>query len=215
MFFPSKPFYPYRFGTNNSSTSSISHRDYYDKGARITIELFDDRVEISNPGGLTSAISPSEFGTKSHSRNPLVFGLFVRINLVEQIGSGIERMRDEMNNAALPKPEFKVDGMFTAIFNRMKSSGKSSGKGSGKSSEPDWVELKIIIQQRSAKKLSKSALKILEMVFTSSEVTIPEMAKKMGITERAIEKNIQKLKGLELLERKEGNRGGYWQLKID
>ena len=49
--------------------NALSHRDYYDKGAKITIELFADRVEISNPGGLTSAISPHEFGTKSHSRN--------------------------------------------------------------------------------------------------------------------------------------------------
>ena len=36
--------------------NSLAHRDYYDKGGRITIELFDDRVEISNPGGLVSAI---------------------------------------------------------------------------------------------------------------------------------------------------------------
>lgn len=62
--------------------NALSHRDYYDKGAKITIELFEDRVEISNPGGLTSAISPAEFGTKSHSRNPLIFGLFVRIQMV-------------------------------------------------------------------------------------------------------------------------------------
>lgn len=57
--------------------NALFHRDYYDKGAKITIELFDDRVEITNPGGLTSAISPAEFGTKSHSRNPLIFGLFI------------------------------------------------------------------------------------------------------------------------------------------
>ncbi len=36
--------------------NALSHRDYYDKGAVINIEVFDDRVEISNPGGLVSAI---------------------------------------------------------------------------------------------------------------------------------------------------------------
>lgn len=56
--------------------NSLSHRDYYDKGAVTTIELFDNRVEISNPGGLVSAISHTEFGKRSHSRNPLIFGLF-------------------------------------------------------------------------------------------------------------------------------------------
>ena len=69
---------------------------------------------------LTSAISPSEFGTKSHSRNPLIFGLFVRIKLVEQVGSGIGRMKDVLKKAKLPTPEFKMDGMFTVVFNRVK-----------------------------------------------------------------------------------------------
>ena len=49
--------------------NSLAHRDYCDKGARITIEVFDDRVEISNPGGLVSAVPRSEFGKRSASRN--------------------------------------------------------------------------------------------------------------------------------------------------
>ncbi len=99
-------------------TYALSHRDYYDKGARITIELFEDRVEITNPGGLVSAIAPSDFGTKSHSRNPLVFGLFERIDMVEQIGSGIGRIRDAMLQKGLPAPEFKIQGMFSVILRR-------------------------------------------------------------------------------------------------
>ncbi|MEI6090929.1 MAG: RNA-binding domain-containing protein [bacterium] len=98
--------------------NALSHRDYYDKGGRITIELFPDRVEITNPGGLLSAISSVEFGKKSLSRNPLVFGLFERMDMVEQIGSGIGRIRDEIEKAGLPLPIFKTEGMFTVIFQR-------------------------------------------------------------------------------------------------
>ncbi|MCH8554089.1 MAG: putative DNA binding domain-containing protein, partial [Schleiferiaceae bacterium] len=101
--------------------NALAHRDYYDKGAKITIELFDDRVEISNPGGLTSAIKPEEFGKRSHSRNPLIFGLFARIRLVEQIGSGIGRIQSAMIRARLPMPEFKTQGLFTVIFQRLNS----------------------------------------------------------------------------------------------
>jgi ATP-dependent DNA helicase RecG len=79
--------------------NSLSHRDYYEKGGMITIELFRDRVEISNPGGLVSAIPRNEFGRRSLSRNPLIFGLFERMRMVEQIGSGISRMRDLMQEA--------------------------------------------------------------------------------------------------------------------
>ena len=101
--------------------NALSHRDYYDKGARTTIELFADRVEITNPGGLVSAISPHEFGTKSHSRNPLLFGLFERLDMVEQIGSGITRIKNLMLEQKLPLPEFKTEGMFTVVFQRSES----------------------------------------------------------------------------------------------
>jgi ATP-dependent DNA helicase RecG len=56
--------------------NALAHRDYYDKGARITVELFDDRLVITNPGGLVGSIPPEKFGTVSGSRNPLIFGLF-------------------------------------------------------------------------------------------------------------------------------------------
>ncbi|TVQ80839.1 MAG: HTH domain-containing protein [Flavobacteriales bacterium] len=46
------------------------------------------------------------------------------------------------------------------------------------------------------------------MAYISRETTIPEMAKKIGVTERAIEKNIQKLKEAKLLERMEGRKDG-------
>ncbi len=41
--------------------NSLAHRDYYDKGAVTTIELFDNRVEITNTEGLVSAIHSSDF----------------------------------------------------------------------------------------------------------------------------------------------------------
>ena len=76
----------------------------------IHIEVFEDRVEISNPGGLVSAISESDFGKKSHSRNPLIFGLFARMQLVEQVGSGIGRIQELLEKAGLPEASFRKEG---------------------------------------------------------------------------------------------------------
>ena len=73
---------------------------------------------ISNPGGLVSAISKADFGRKSFSRNPLIFGLFTRMDMVEKIGSSIGRMNKLMSEPALPKQEYRTEGMFTVIFKR-------------------------------------------------------------------------------------------------
>ena len=81
------------------------------------IEMFDDRVEISNPGGLLPVVA-KDFGHKSMTRNPLIFGLFTRMHLVERVASGIPRMQEAMREANLPEPEFHTEGMFTAVFKR-------------------------------------------------------------------------------------------------
>jgi ATP-dependent DNA helicase RecG len=100
--------------------NALSHRDYYEQGSVTMIEVYDDRVEISNPGGLLSGVK-KDFGKKSMTRNPLIFGLFTRMDLVEQVASGIPRMREEMQEAGLPEPIFSTDGgFFTVEFKRPK-----------------------------------------------------------------------------------------------
>ncbi|GHU65125.1 ArsR family transcriptional regulator [Bacteroidia bacterium] len=100
--------------------NALSHRDYYEQGAVTMIEVYDDRVEISNPGGLLMGVK-NDFGRKSMTRNPLIFGLFTRMDLVEQVASGIPRMREEMQEAGLPEPIFSTDGgFFTVEFKRPK-----------------------------------------------------------------------------------------------
>ncbi len=97
--------------------NALSYRDYYEQGASIMIEMFDDQVDISNLGGLLPVVA-KDFGYKSMTHNPLIFGLFTRMHLVERVASGIPRMQEAMKDANLPEPEFHTEGMFTAVFKR-------------------------------------------------------------------------------------------------
>lgn len=168
---------------------ALSHRDYYDKGACITIELFSNRVDISNPGGLTSAIKPDEFGTKSHSRNPLIFGLFERIDMVEKIGSGISRINDAMIDAKLPKPEFKTEGIFTVVLNRI--------------NEMNTVE-------ENATKNTRE--KIIELIKGNPSLTTKDMANSTGITIKGVEYQLAKLQEEKILIREGSKKSGVWKL---
>ena len=95
--------------------NAICHRDLYEEGGTIMVEVYDDRVEISNPGGLLPVVA-ADFGQKSMSRNPLIFGLFTRMHVVEKVGSGIPRMRRLMKDAGLAEPKFSTQGIFTVTF---------------------------------------------------------------------------------------------------
>ncbi len=73
--------------------NAIAHRDYRST-ANVQVHIFHDRVEIVTPGGLPAGMREELLGTKSVPRNPLLFGMFYRMGLVEQIGSGIRRIQE-------------------------------------------------------------------------------------------------------------------------
>jgi ATP-dependent DNA helicase RecG len=174
--------------------NALSHRDYYDKGAVINIELFDDRVEISNPGGLVSAISEAEFGKRSHSRNPLIFGLFARMHFVEQVGSGIGRIQELMKKANLPEPVFQKEGIFTVILMRPVID-------SGETNKKTRVKTRV-----------KTREKILEFMNENPNITLAELAEMLGITKRSVEKQVANLKKEGLLKRIDSDKTGYWSV---
>lgn len=170
--------------------NALAHRDYYEKGSVITVELFDDRLEISNPGGLVSAIPARLFGKRSHSRNPLIFGLFARMRMVEQIGSGIPRMQALMEDAGLPQPVFNTEKTFSVQLYRPVIF-EEWVKG--------WVE-----------KLSKNRLNILHCIHENPKISKREMEAEVGISGSAIDNNIAFLKEIGLLSRQGGAKGGHW-----
>tara|TARA_R110002020_G_scaffold474783_1_gene707415 strand:- start:245 stop:976 length:732 start_codon:yes stop_codon:yes gene_type:complete len=167
--------------------NALSHRDYYDKGAKITVELFKDRVEVSNPGGLTSAISLADFGTKSHSRNPLIFGLFVRIHMVEQVGSGIGRIRDLMKIANLPEPVFKTEGMFSVVLHRT-------------------------VEETVEETVGETVEIILNAMKLKPKITSIELQERTGLTRRGVEYHISNLKKGKKIMRVGSTKAGEWKV---
>ena len=170
--------------------NALCHRSYYEKGAVIMVEIYDDRVEISNPGGLISAITPQEFGTKSFSRNPLIFGLMQRINLVEKVGSGIKRMRDAMKDAGLIAPKFEIGGFFTVILYRPIDFEK-------------WLEGWSL-------HLTTPLTKILFAVHDNERVTKAQLSDIIAQGKTSVDNNINKLRNLGLLIREGSDKSGRW-----
>jgi ATP-dependent DNA helicase RecG len=191
--------------------NALTHRDYYDKGARTTIEVFKNRLEIRNPGGLVSAIKPKDFGTLSHSRNPLVFGLFERIDMVEQIGSGIARIRNEMAEAQLLPPQFITEGTFAVILQRL------NPKQDETKDETKDETRRINTPETRGKTRGKTRRKnkdlIIELITQNDQITIPELADALGITEKGISYHITNLKKEGIIDRKGPSHGGKWIIR--
>jgi ATP-dependent DNA helicase RecG len=109
------PEYPMR-ALREAITNAVMHRDYFETGANVFVEIYDDRIEISNPGGLPKGLSKEELGTRSVRRNPLIADLLHRIAFIEKAGTGIRRMIEDARKHKCPEPKFTVNGFFTATF---------------------------------------------------------------------------------------------------
>ena len=88
--------------------NALVHR-LWDINSRIRISMFEDRIEISSPGGLPPGLDEEEYlnGQISNLRNPIIGNIFFRLNYIEMFGSGIKRIKAAYNDS-LSKPKFKI-----------------------------------------------------------------------------------------------------------
>lgn len=93
--------------------NALLHTDYSIKGASIQIAIFDDRIEITNPGCLPFGLSfEAALSGISQLRNRVIGRVFRELNLIEQWGSGLGRMQNICKQQSIPIPKFEELGNF-------------------------------------------------------------------------------------------------------
>jgi len=98
--------------------NALAHRDYRST-ANVQVYIFQDRVEIVSPGGLPAGMIKADLGKKSIPRNPLLFSILYRMNAVEHIGSGINRIHSACKDYGIKAPVVQVeDNWVSLIFSR-------------------------------------------------------------------------------------------------
>jgi len=90
--------------------NAIVHRDYTIDGARIMVNVDDDKIEVLSPGEPLCTLNKlNSFTAPSVSRNPKIAHIFFDMGLVEERGFGLEEL-SKMEALGLKKPTFEMDG---------------------------------------------------------------------------------------------------------
>lgn len=90
--------------------NALIHQDFSIRGSAPIIEIFDDRIEISNPGNLLPNKKIDRLiGTTPESRNELLASTFRRFNICEERGSGFEKAVSAIELFGLPPLRFIED----------------------------------------------------------------------------------------------------------
>ncbi len=85
--------------------NAVVHADYSQRGAPTRVAIFDDRLEVENPGLLPFGLTLEDLPLAvSKLRNRVLGRVFHELGLVEQWGSGVQRMIAACRDNGLPAP---------------------------------------------------------------------------------------------------------------
>lgn len=125
-----EPGNPYRIDTpalpyevlREAIANAICHRDYSRHGQSIMLAIYDDRIEIDNPGGLPPGITVAQLKKTHRSvlRNELIADVFFKCKIIERWGRGTMDMINFCKKAGAPAPKFEDKGGFFTVILRFK-----------------------------------------------------------------------------------------------
>ncbi len=101
--------------------NAVVHADYSQRGAPLRVSVFDDRIELENPGLLLPGLTVEDvLSGVSRLRNRVIGRVFRELGLVEQWGSGVGRMVEACREAGVPDPKLEeIGGRFrVTIYSR-------------------------------------------------------------------------------------------------
>ncbi|MGE3320302.1 MAG: ATP-binding protein [Candidatus Berkiella sp.] len=87
-------------------TNSLVHRDYRKMHQPVKIAMFENRIEIENPGGLMPGLTTLNLIHRRDWRNPLVAELMKKFGFGEMDGQGIDRLYSLTLSLKVPPPIF-------------------------------------------------------------------------------------------------------------
>lgn len=211
-------------------TNALCHRRYDDYRTSVTLAIYDDRLEITNPGRFPAPLTPETIKEPhgSFPYNLRIAQVLYLTTFLEGWGTGVRRMIDICREQGVPEPEYKSDGysvtitFWKPIQNTIKKEDNTIQKNIQK--DKDTIQ-KTIQKDRDTiqKNLADHNIEITELqldilvYFSQNPYSTRKdfIASSDNISEGGTISNIARLQELGLLRREGGRKNGKWVVLID
>lgn len=196
--------------------NALVHRDYMEIGSEVHLDIFDNRIEITSPGGMVEGLPIQKrdlYHIASRRRNPYLADIFHRLQLMERSGSGIkEIMNDYKASANITEDRlptfFSDESDFNVTFWNLNygvtlgSNEESNGESSGEVAE----------KSNGIGNLNKTEKQIVTIIAENSNITQKDLAIQIGMSEGGVRKAMTKLKKAGIITREGSTKNGSWKV---
>jgi len=176
-----------------SLVNAIVHRDYR-APFKVYIKIFEDKIEISNPGKLPDGWTTENLKVPHDSRpyNPLIARIFFLLKYIEELGSGTNKIIEWCKEWDLPEPDFKFDGSSITVIIR-----------------------KTIFSEEylNTLELNEKERIIINYLKTHNIITSKEIQNMFNISREMANRYLNRLIQMSLLEKKGQGRNIYYRIK--
>ncbi len=196
--------------------NALIHRSYIEIGGEVHIDIFDDRMEISSPGGMYENKPVQDcdiMRIKSRRRNPILADIFSRLKYMERRGSGFKKICQDYslqsNYRKELRPKFYSDNydFILTLYNL------NYGVGNGEIDIVPQSSPKFPKVPQSSPILSEQLSNFLKMLQKFPGATIVHLAKESGVSDRMVKKYLKLLREQGYIHRVGSNRKGFWEIK--
>ncbi len=182
------------------------HRDYTVMGGEVHLDIYDDRLTVTSPGGMYNGMLIQDLDiadVSSERRNPILANVMAQLDYMEKRGSGLTRIcnetkaldgyRDEL------RPVFKsTPTQFqTIIF-------ASTDRTNVGDNDGDVSEMKITERQQ----------KILNLIKESPTISGRQMSEILSVSQRTVERDLSTMQKNGILKHEGKDNDGSWQILI-
>jgi len=198
-----------------SLVNALIHRDWLIQGAEVHVNIYDDRLEISSPGGMYSGKMIQEqniFELESERRNPVLADLFHRMRYMDRRGSGLKKIVNETKKLYGYADKFipvfySTTSSFKVVLKNVNYSENQTGSRDSNGGISGGLKRGI------NGGLNKTQQKIIALFSDNSLITTQSIADTLNLTRRKVDYHISQLKKAGLVEREGAKKNGRWIVK--
>ena len=182
--------------------NALVHANYAEPGTPVRIAFYDDRIEVEGPGLLVAGMTIPGMRNASRLRNPSLARVFRAAGLMENFGTGVRRVYEQLAADGLPEPKVEevIDRLRFTVY--VPSHAPDAGLGADEKHQDRALRHQDEAPSQSVASLSSTEAVVLRQVRVDP-ASRAELMTALGITNqtRAFRRHIEPLLESGLLER--------------